>query len=213
MAADDPIDGAVDIQEAVEDYNLGDKFRIIRAKLRHRLFGGGMSEPISRISFERGDSVGVMLYDREHDAVVLVRQFRYPVYAGLERDHGAGGFDPRRAWILEIVAGVQESGQAAADVGNKELLEEAGYAVTGDLQPIATILPSPGGTSERIHIFLGAVDLHTRAAEGGGVAAEGEDIQIVTLPLHRALAMVASGEITDAKTIVALQHLALKHGG
>jgi len=69
--------------------------------------------------------------------------------------------------------------------------------------------PSPGGTSERIHVFWGEVDQRRRVAEGGGVAAEGEDTQIVVLPFAEAMAMVARGEICDAKTIIALQHLAL----
>jgi 8-oxo-dGTP pyrophosphatase MutT (NUDIX family) len=75
------------------------------------------------------------------------------------------------------------------------------------------IYPSPGGTSERIHLFLGRVNHRQRAARGGGVAAEGEDVQIVVLPFHQAMDMVERGDIRDAKTIVALQHLALLKAG
>jgi ADP-ribose pyrophosphatase len=168
-----------------------------------------MSNPVTRISLERGDSVGVLLHGPERDAVVLVRQFRYPVYAGLGPDERAGD-GARRAWLLETVAGVQDVGRSAIEVGNKELLEEAGYAVRGGLQPIATFYVSPGGTSERIFLYLGEVDAGERAGEGGGVAAEGEDIEIVELPFDEAMDMIARGEIQDAKTIIALQHLALR---
>jgi len=89
-------------------------------------------------------------------------------------------------------------------------LEEAGYQVRGKLQPIATIYPSPGGSSERIYLLLGEVAAGQRAGQGGGVAAEGEDTQIVALPSAEATDMVACGKIQDAKTIVALQHLALR---
>ena len=90
-----------------------------------------------------------------------------------------------------------------------ELLEEAGYEVEDDLQYITTFYPSPGGTSERAHLFLGEVDHDQRIGKGGGVVAEGEDTQVVVLPFREAMDMIERGEICDAKTIIALQHLAL----
>ena len=198
----------VKILDQIEDYRFGELFRVIRARLQYRRFDGRMSDPISRINFERGDAVGVLLYDPQDDAVILVRQFRYPVYASLVPDEREGD-DAKRAWLLEIVAGVVDEGQTVKEVAHRELLEEAGYEVKGELQPIATIYPSPGGTSERIHLFLGEVDHRQRISKGGGVVAEGEDTQVVVLPFREALDMVASGEICDAKTIIALQHLAL----
>jgi ADP-ribose pyrophosphatase len=205
-----PDDGSlwVKILDLSDDYSFGELFRVVRARLRYRRFDGRMSDPVTRINFERGDSVGVLLYDPQDDAVVLVRQFRYPVYASLDPAERAGD-GARQAWILEMVAGVQDAGLTVTGVAHKELMEEAGYKVKEGLRPITTIYPSPGGTSERIHLFLGEVDQRRRAGEGGGVVAEGEDTQIVVLPFHEAMAMVARGEIHDAKTIIALQHLAL----
>jgi ADP-ribose pyrophosphatase len=202
----------VAILDVTEDYAFGDLFHIVRARLKFRHFDGRMSDPITRVNFERGDSVGVLLYDPQDDAVVLVRQFRYPVYASLDPNEREGD-GARQAWTLEIVAGVQDAGRSVQEVANKELLEEAGYVVRGALQPITTTYPSPGGTSERIHLFWGEVDHRERAGEGGGVAAEGEETQVVVLPLREALDRVARGEIRDAKTIIALQHLALRQGG
>jgi ADP-ribose pyrophosphatase len=199
----------VNVVRTEEKYRFKDLFRVVEAELQFRQFGGEMSDSETRINFERGDSVGVLLYDPGEDAVVLVRQFRYPVYAGLD-PRGRVGDGARRAWLLEIVAGVHDPGRTVEDVARKELLEEAGYRVTGELQPIASIYPSPGGSSERIHLFLGEVDHRQRVADGGGVPAEGEDIQIVVLPFGQAIDMVADGEICDAKTIIALQHLALR---
>jgi ADP-ribose pyrophosphatase len=200
----------VRILEETEEYRHKDLFRLVRAELQYRCFDGRMSRPITRINFERRDSVGVLLYDPRADAVILVRQFRYPVYAGLEPDARAGQGGEARAWLLEIVAGVQDAGFSVREVAHKELLEEAGYRVKGPLQPIVTIYPSPGGTSERIHLFLGEVDGRQRDGAGGGVAAEGEDTQIVVVPFDEALDRVTRGEIQDAKTIICLQHLALK---
>ncbi len=199
----------VKILDLAEDYKFGDLFRVIRATLQYRRFDGHMSNSVTRINFERGDSVGVLLYDPDQDDVILVRQFRFPVYAGLapaaRRGEGA-----RRAWLLEIVAGVQDKGLSVREVANKELLEEAGYKVKGELQPVAVVYPSPGGTSERIHLFLGEVNADRQAAKGGGVVAEGEDTQIVVYPFNVAMDLVSRGEINDAKTIIALQHLALR---
>ena len=199
----------VKILDLTEDYHFARLFRIVRARLQFRRFDGEMSDPITRINFERGDSVGVLLHDPQNNEVILVRQFRYPVYASLDPEERQGD-GAQQAWILETVAGVQDEGRTVKDVARKELLEEAGYTVRGELQPITTIYPSPGGTSERIHLFLGEVDARRRVGKGGGVAAEGEDTQIVVLPLQKAMDMVARGEINDAKTIVALQYLALR---
>jgi ADP-ribose pyrophosphatase len=95
-------------------------------------------------------------------------------------------------------------------VAHRESLEEAGYRVIGDLKPIAILLPSPGGSSERIHLFLGEIDGGMRAGKGGGAGSGAEDVQTVTIPHDEAMEMVASGEIQDAKTIVALQYLMLR---
>jgi ADP-ribose pyrophosphatase len=198
----------VKILNLSEDYAFGKIFRVIRATLQHRLFDGQMSAPITRLNFERGDSVGVLLHDPQDDTVVLVRQFRYPVYASLapeERD----GDNAKQAWLLEIVAGVKDAGLSVKEVAHKELLEEAGYQIKGDFQLITTVYPSPGGSSERITLFLVRVESHERVGKGGGVIAEGEDIQIESFPFQEAMDMVAHGEIRDAKTILALQHLAL----
>jgi ADP-ribose pyrophosphatase len=199
----------VTILEEIDDYVFGNLFRVKRARLQHRRFDGRMSEPITRISFERGDSVGVLLHDPGEDAVLLVRQFRYPVFTTLDAEE-RDGEGARQAWILELVAGAVDSGRTVGQVARKELLEEAGCRVIGDLEPITTLYPSPGGTSERIHLFLGEVAGGLCVDKGGGVASGGEDIQTVVVPLDEAMEMVASGEIQDAKTIVALQYLVLR---
>jgi ADP-ribose pyrophosphatase len=199
----------VQILESSIDYTFRDLFRIVRAQLQYRRFDGTMSRAVTRISFDRGDSVGVLLYDPQDDAVVLVRQFRYPVYARLDpaAREGAGAL---QAWLLEVLAGVLDEGETIKEVAHRELLEEAGCTVQGDLLPIATFYASPGGTSERIHLFLGYVNRGQYACTGGGVLAEGENTQVVVLPFAEAMGQVARGEIQDAKTILALQHLALR---
>jgi ADP-ribose pyrophosphatase len=200
----------VEILEETEVYTFGKKqFRIDQATLRFRKFDGLMSAPITRINFERGDSVGVLLYDPGDDVVILVRQFRYPVLAGLKLREKTG-YEERKAWPLEIIAGVAERDVTVKEVAHKEILIEAGYRIKGDLLPIYTIYPSPGGSSERIYLFLGHVDQRKKEVKGGGVLAEGEDIQVVAIPFEEAMALIENGEIEDAKTIIALQYLAIQ---
>jgi ADP-ribose pyrophosphatase len=206
----DPLEDGVRVKilDRVEDYSFGSIFRVIRATLRYRRFDGHMSEDITRINFERGDSVGVLLYDPDEDVVVLNRQFRYPVYASIEPesvdDEGA-----KQAWILEIVAGIIDPGHSVIEAASREVLEEAGYVVKGDFRPITTIYTSPGWTSERIHLFLGIVDHKVRLSAGGGLPSEGEDIRVESVSFQELMMSIARGDVRDAKTIISLQHLAL----
>ena len=198
----------VRILDFTEDYSFGNLFRAIRATIQYRRFDGHMSDQITRVSFVRGDSVAVLLYDPDEDVVVLTRQFRYPVYASIDpeivKEEGS-----RQAWSLEVVAGTIDPGHSAAESASKEVLEEAGFAVQGTLRPITAIYTSPGWTSERIYLFLGLVDHKDRLHAGGGLPSEGEDIQVESLSFQESMMMIARGEISDAKTIIALQHLAL----
>ncbi len=187
----------VQVQQQQREYD--GFFKLERAVLRFERFDGRLSEPVERLVFERGDSVAVLLYDAERDAVILVEQFRYPVYLR-EKPHGR---------LLEVVAGTMEQGQegSAEDVAHSELIEEAGYALH-ELEPVATFYVSPGACTERIHLYLGHVSRDARVGPGGGVGA-GEDIRVHELPLDRALRWLRDGRIRDAKTIIALQYLAL----
>lgn len=171
-------------------------FNLERAMLRFELYGGGMSKPLERLLFERGDAVGVLPYDPEADRLVLVRQFRYPAHIRT----GQG-------WIWEIIAGMQEEADPA-DVARREALEEAGYKL-GTLRHVATVFTSPGACSERVHIFLAVVRGMTRERDGGGLPESGEDIEVASISLARAREMLTTGEIADAKTLIALQYLLL----
>ena len=206
--ADTDNDVRVLILELTEEYSFKEMLQVNKATLQYRRFDGELSHEITRIDIERGDSVAVLLYDPDNDIVVLTRQFRYPVYAKITSDHGEGE-NTKRSWILEMVAGSIEPGTEVKEAARKEIIEEAGYLLQGDLRQIATIYPSPGWTSERIHIFLGLVNHKDQVSTGGGLVAEGEDIRVEHIPFQEAMEMISYGEICDAKTIIALQHLAL----
>jgi ADP-ribose pyrophosphatase len=109
---------------------------------------------------------------------------------------------------LEIPAGILETGEDVEACARREMIEETGYSVDA-LDPIARVYLSPGGSSERIHIFHGRIALRADAADTAGVQSEGEDIRIIRMPVGEAIAKVRAGELLDAKTVVALQWLEL----
>jgi ADP-ribose pyrophosphatase len=169
-----------------------DFFKITVGRFRFEKFNGQMSDEVRRLCIERGDSVAVVLFNRQSKALILVAQFRYPVYRAQNHQNG---------WLYELVAGMVEPGESLEDVVRREVMEEAGYRVE-NIELLARIYPSPGGTSERIYVYYAEVTL--RENEGGGMAAEHEDIRVIELPVDRVYEMVKQGLIEDAKTFVGL---------
>ena len=172
-------------------------FRIEEATLSHELFNGKMSPDITRVNFERGDGVGVLLYAADTDEVVLIEQFRYPVYASDPEGDRQG-----RGWILEIVAGIKDAEGHA--VARRELFEETGYELTDPLEHLTTFYVSPGGTSERLELYLARVRKAGGIREQTGLTAEAEDIRTHIVPFSEALERANDGRIRDGKTIIAL---------
>lgn len=198
----------VDLQERDEVYSSS-FLRVARAKVRYRQSNGEMGEAVERMVVSHGNAVGVVAYDPRTDMVALVRQFRYPIYDSMPEQERQGQ-GARQAWLLEIVAGLEEKGQSAEETARRELREELGYEVSGRLERIASIYTSPGSNDERITLFFAEVDTSTKQG-GGGLDEEGEDTQQVLLPLAEALGMLERGDVRDAKTLIAFQYLALRH--
>lgn len=150
----------------------------------------------SRETYDRGHGATILLYNRELRTVVLVRQFRFPAYS--ENHDG---------FLIETAAGLLD--QATPEVRIKaEVEEETGYRI-GAVQKVFEAFMSPGSVTERLHFFVAEYDPASRPGSGGGVAEEGEDIEVLELKMEQAMAMMASGEIADGKTIMLLQYAAL----
>lgn len=173
-------------------------FKLDRIKLRHRRYDSTMSQELERLVLERGDAVAVLLYDPRNETLLLIEQFRYPTYA-----RGDDG------WLIEIVAGTHPLEEDPEATARKELGEETGLCVER-LEHVTTFYPSPGGSTERVHLYIGYLDQSQRVGPGGGVPQEHEDIRLIPLGLTEATNMLANGELRDGKTIMALQHLLLK---
>tara|TARA_R110002073_G_scaffold9242_8_gene47852 strand:+ start:82 stop:690 length:609 start_codon:yes stop_codon:yes gene_type:complete len=171
-------------------------FRLERYHLRHRLFNGDWSQPIVRELLERGDAAAVLPYDPVRDEVILIEQFRVGAIAAADGP-----------WLIEIVAGIIETNETAEDVVKREGVEEAGCVIT-NLIPLYNYLVSPGGTTERMHLYCGKVDA-SQASGVHGVLEEGEDIKVNVVTLDHALSLLKSGKIIAASAIIGLQWLAL----
>ena len=171
-------------------------YQLDRLHLRHRLFAGGMGKLINRELFVRHDAVCVLPYDPQRDCVVLIEQFR------------VGALDKSlNPWLIELVAGLIDKDEQPEQVARREAVEEAGLELA-ELWPLTQYYPSPGGSDERVHLYVGRCD--SRGAGGvHGLEDEGEDIRVLVWSLDEALAAVANGRIDNAASIIALQWLAL----
>ena len=173
-------------------------FTLEKSTLQFQRIDGSMSKEVVRENFYRGDSVAALVYDSKNEKVVLVRQFRYPVYS----------VDPERAWILELVAGSCEKDEAPKETLIREIEEEILIkASTTQLQELGEFFASPGGTSERIYLYAVDVDLSTFKEKSGGIDAEDENIEILHYSFKQVFTLLDQKKINDAKTIIALQWL------
>ena len=163
-------------------------FKVDEATATFQKPDGTWSGPTKRLSVERGDAAAVLIHDPERNTLVLVRQFRYPTLR-----HG-------EPFLLEIVAGNVDEGETPEAAAIREAKEEVGIDVR-NVREVARMYGSPGGLSETITIYLA----EGRYAGGGG-GLEGEDVEVVETPVAEAMAMLARGEIRDAKTQLALLH-------
>jgi ADP-ribose pyrophosphatase len=183
-----------------DDYELYSRsfFQMREGHLKYKKYSGEWSVKLRRPYFERGDSVAAIMHHPENDTIVLTGQFRYPAYVR----------DNNRAWLLEIPAGSVERDESPRETMSREIIEETGYE-SEVLHHIHTFFVSPGGTSERIHLYYARLDTDDPRHEGGGLDSEHEDIRVLNLPVDTALEKLHRGEILDAKSIIALQWLDL----
>ncbi len=176
---------------------LDDFFKVDEAEVSFERADGSMTPPARRLVFERGDSVAAVVVHRESHSLLFTEQFRFPTLG-----KGSG-------WLLEVIAGMIDSGESPEAALRREIEEELGFAVAR-LEPISTFFVSPGGSSERIWLYYAEVTDLGRLSAGGGVAAEQEEIRIVRLSPDAAQAALREGRLPDAKTIIGLQWLFAK---
>ncbi|WP_402840463.1 NUDIX domain-containing protein [Microbacterium sp. GXS0129] len=153
----------------------------------------GAWSTLQRETYDRGDGATILLYDEHRDTVLLTRQFRFPAYVN---EHPDG-------MLIETAAGLLDGDDAETAI-RREVAEELGVDV-GTVTPVFAAYMSPGSVTERVHFYAAPYSRADRTGEGGGLREEGEDIEVVELPRHDALAMITDGRIVDGKTIMLLQ--------
>jgi nudix-type nucleoside diphosphatase (YffH/AdpP family) len=158
----------------------------------------GSWQTMSRETYDRGHGAVILLYNLARRTVVLVRQFRFPAY-------GYGG--RHDGYLIEAPAGLLDAASPEERI-RAEVAEETGFRIE-HVRRVFDAFMSPGSVTERLHFFVAEYEAAQRAGDGGGVASEGEDIEVLELDIDEALAMIADGRIEDGKTIMLLQHAAL----
>ena len=149
-----------------------------------------------RESYDRGNGGALLPYNLARGTVVLVRQFRYPAYVN--------GYDDL---LIEALAGLLDNESPEMRV-RAEAEEETGYRL-GEIRKIFEAFMSPGSVTEKLHFFVAEYEPGMKVGAGGGNPSEGEDIEVLEMPIDQATAMVGDGRIVDAKTIMLLQYAAL----
>ena len=156
----------------------------------------GAWHSMTRDVFDRGNAAAILPYNLARRTVLLVRQFRLPTYVN--------GYDDL---LIEAAAGLLDEA-SPEDRIRAEAEEEIGYRLH-HVHKVFEAFMSPGVVTEKIHFFIAEYEPDMRIGAGGGLADEGEDIEVLELSFGDALAMIADGRIVDAKTIMLLQHAAL----
>jgi nudix-type nucleoside diphosphatase (YffH/AdpP family) len=191
-----PFVGNDDIRILEQRVLAHDWYLLRKTTFEHRRRDGRL-QVVSRETYDRGNGVALLLFNATRGTVILTRQFRFPAYVNGCAD----------GMLVEACAGLLDGNDPVAAM-RREAIEETGYAVQSPRKLFEAYM-SPGSITEKLHFFVAAVDDGDRRHAGGGEEHEGEDIEVLELPLAQALAMIADWRIQDGKTIMLLQHAAL----
>ncbi len=151
----------------------------------------------SREAYDRGNGATILLYNKQQQTVILTEQFRLPTYIN-GNENGL---------LIEACAGLLDEDNAE-DCIRRETEEETGYKIT-DVRKIFEAYMSPGSVTEILHFFIAEYTKDMKVNDGGGVAHEEENIEVLEMPVQDALKMIETGKIKDAKTIMLLQYVKL----
>jgi len=187
-----PVFNNKDVKISKEEPLYRGFFKLIRYEFTHRLFEGGWSQTVSREILERGHAVAVLLYDPKCQEFVLIEQVRIGAMATSDSP-----------WLMEVVAGMIDESELPEEVCRREAKEEAGVDILR-LHKALSYLSSPGGTTERLHIYIGEVDA-TQAHGVHGLEYENEDILVRRVAVDDAIEWLNDGKIDNAAAVIALQ--------
>lgn len=197
MSSASDSDAAPDIRVSQVDILARNHGTLRRATFEQRRRDGSW-QTVTRETYDHGNGAVILLVDPARHTVLLTRQFRYPAYQAGHRDS-----------LIEVVAGLLDHDNATPEeTVRREAEEEAGCRVS-NVRHLFDAFSSPGVMTERLSYFVADYSPTDRIHDGGGLHHEGEDIEVLELPLDDALAMIEQGKIVDAKTITLLYYAKL----
>ncbi len=158
-------------------------------------FEDGAWKSVSRECYNRGNGAAILLYNVEKGTVILTKQFRMPIYENAENE----------GMSIEVCAGSIEHNDDPLETVIRETEEEVGYKIK-DAKQVYKAYTSPGALTEKMFLYVAEYSEATKISEGGGLESENEEIEVLELPFAKVVAMIASEEIRDAKTIMLVQY-------
>ncbi|CAM3422384.1 GDP-mannose pyrophosphatase [Flavobacterium longum] len=189
----------IDNVKIIKTEVLSDNWYVLRKVTYEYTKKDGSVQTQSREAYDRGNGATILLYNKSRRTVILTRQFRIPTYV----NGNASGM------LIEACAGLLDKDNAE-DAILRETQEETGYKVS-DVKKIFEAYMSPGSVTEIVHFFVAEYEKEMKIDDGGGLADEEENIEVLEFNIDDALNMIETGEIKDGKTIMLLQHARLKN--
>lgn len=159
-------------------------------------FETGEWKSISRECYNRGNGTAILLYNPEKGTVILTKQFRMPAYENHKND----------GMSIEACAGAIDNNDNALETILRETEEEVGYKIK-EAKQVLTAYMSPGALTEKMYLFVAEYNDAMKTNEGGGLASENEEIEVLEFSFSKAIEMIKNEEIIDAKTIMLLQYI------
>ena len=178
---------------------LSDNWYILRKITYEYINKSGEVQVHSREAYDRGNGATILLYNKAEGKVILTKQFRLPTFIN----------GNETGMLIETCAGLLDLDNPE-DCIRRETEEETGYKIT-DVRKIYEAYMSPGSVTEILYFFVAEYTKDMKVAEGGGVADEQENIEVLELKFDDAMQMLKTGEIRDAKTIMLLQYVKMNN--
>jgi GDP-mannose pyrophosphatase NudK len=178
---------------------LSDNWYVLKKfTFKYRLHDGSWQEQV-REAYDRGNGATILLYNKAKETVILTRQFRLPTFIN----------GNPTGMLVEACAGLLDK-ENPEECIRRETEEETGYKIN-DVKKVFELYMSPGSVTEILYFFVAEYSEEQKVNEGGGAEHEHENIEVLEIPLAKAISMMKNGEIRDAKTVILLQYVML-HG-
>lgn len=180
----------------IKEKLLSDNWYILKKYTYELQRRDGNWQQQEREVYDRGNGAVILLYNKIKNSIILIRQFRMPMYVN--------GY---QHFLIEAAAGLLDDASLETRI-IAEAEEETGFKVD-KIEKVFEAFMSPGSVTEKLYFYIAEYNDNNRSNAGGGLAEEGEDIEVLEWPFPKALEAIKTGEIVDGKTIMLIQHLAL----